>query len=131
MDVVTVAERSTEQFVQIFYQNYDTQRSALGNLYRENSAILWNGNAFSGAMQFSEFLSQLPISQHEVDVYDCQPIAATMNAQGTCGILINVTGSVKYGDSPGKKTFSQTFILMPDENQANNYYIQSDNFRFV
>lgn len=54
-----------------------------------------------------------------------------MNAQGTCGILINVTGSVKYGDSPGKKTFSQTFILMPDENQANNYYIQSDNFRQV
>ncbi|KAF7726773.1 NTF2- export protein 2 [Apophysomyces ossiformis] len=132
MDVVIgIAEKSTEQFVQFFYGNYDKQRSALGNLYRDNSAILWNGNAFSGAQQYSEFLGRLPVSQHEIDVYDCQPIAATMNAQGTCGVLINVTGSVKYGDSPSKRTFSQTFILMPDETQAGNYYVQSDNFRFV
>lgn len=56
-------------------------------------------------------------------------LSATINAQGACGILINVTGTVKYEDSPMKRTFSQTFILMPDENQASNYYIQSDNFR--
>ncbi|KAI8367578.1 uncharacterized protein BYT42DRAFT_608266 [Radiomyces spectabilis] len=129
--VVSIAEKSTEQFVRLFYENYDKQRNMLGNLYRDNSAILWNGNAFSGAHQYSEFLARLPVSHHEIDVYDCQPIAATLNAQGACGILINVTGSVKYGDHPIKKPFSQTFILMPDENQASNYYVQSDNFRQV
>lgn len=51
------------------------------------------------------------------------------NSQGTTGILINVTGSVKYGDHPNKRTFSQSFILMPDEVTAGNYYVQSDNFR--
>ena len=52
-----------------------------------------------------------------------------MNAQGVCGILINVHGDVKYGDSPGKKTFSQTITLMPVEGQGTNYFIQSDIFR--
>ncbi|KAI9487573.1 MAG: NTF2-like protein [Benjaminiella poitrasii] len=129
--IVNIAEKSSEQFIQFFYPNYDTQRQNLGNLYRDNSAILWNGNAFSGAQQYSEFLGQLPMSYHEVDVYDCHPLPATMNAQGACGILINTTGTVKYGDNPVKRHFSQTFILMPDEKQAGNYYIQSDNFRFV
>lgn len=87
------------------------------------------GNAFSGAQQYSEFLGRLPMSHHEVDAYDCHPLPATINAQGACGILINTTGSVKYGDNPSKRTFSQTFILMPDEKQAGNYYVQSDNFR--
>lgn len=103
----------------------------MGNLYRDSSAILWNGNAFSGAQQYSEFLGRLPMSQHEVGVYDCQPIFATMNAQGACEILINIAGTVKYGDNPSKRNFSQTFILKPDEKQAGNYFVQSDNFRFV
>ncbi|CAO3622793.1 nuclear transport factor 2 [Cunninghamella echinulata] len=131
MDVLSIAEKSTEQFVQFFYDNYDKQRSSLGNLYRNNSAILWNGNAFSGAQQYSEFLGRLPVSQHEIDVYDCHPIPVMNNSQGTTGILINVTGSVKYGDHPNKRTFSQSFILMPDEVTVGNYYVQSDNFRFV
>ncbi|KAI8380658.1 hypothetical protein EDC96DRAFT_570606 [Choanephora cucurbitarum] len=149
MDViVNVAEKSTEQFIQFFYPNYDKQRQQnLGSLYRDNSAILWNGkqrqlskskaltkalgNAFSGAQQYSEFLGRLPMSHHEIDVYDCHPLPNTMNAQGTCGILINTSGTVKYGDNPSKRTFSQCFILMPDEKQAGNYYVQSDTFRFV
>ncbi|CAO3672862.1 unnamed protein product [Rhizopus stolonifer] len=129
MEAINVAEKSTEQFIQFFYLNYDTQRQNLGNLYRDSSAILWNGNAFSGAQQYSEFLGRLPMSQHEVGVYDCQPIFATMNAQGACEILINIAGTVKYGDNPSKRSFSQTFILMPDEKQAGNYFVQSDNFR--
>lgn len=52
-----------------------------------------------------------------------------MNQQGTCGILVNAFGTVKYGDNPEKRKFSQTFILMPDENQSGNFYVQSDNFR--
>ncbi|SAM09215.1 hypothetical protein [Absidia glauca] len=131
MDPVGIAEKSTEQFVQFFYGSYDKQRNALGNLYRDSSAILWNGNAFSGAQQYSEFLGRLPVSHHEIDVYDCHPITAMTNTQGATGILINVTGTVKYGDHPNKRTFSQTFILAPDEIQAGNYYVQSDNFRFV
>ncbi|KAI8145136.1 hypothetical protein BJV82DRAFT_667040 [Fennellomyces sp. T-0311] len=131
MDVLNIAEQSSKAFVQLFYQQYDNQRNALGNLYREDSAIVWNGNAIAGLAQFSEFLSRLPVSQHEIASYDCQPIAASLTPQGACGILINVHGDVKYGDSPGKKSFSQTFMLMPVEGQTTNYFIQSDNFRFV
>ncbi|KAG2220976.1 hypothetical protein INT45_006509 [Circinella minor] len=129
MDFINLAEQSSEQFIKLFYQNYDTQRNLLGNLYREDSAVVWNGNAVSGLQQLSEFLSRLPASQHEIIAYDCQPIAATMNTQGVCGILINVHGDVKYGDSPGKKSFSQTITLMPVEGQGTNYFIQSDIFR--
>ncbi|ORX52473.1 nuclear transport factor 2 [Hesseltinella vesiculosa] len=131
MNPTSIAEKSTEQFVQFYYPNYDKQRSSLGSLYRDGSAILWNGNAFSGVQQYSEFLGRLPASQHDIDVYDCQPLSAMANAQGATGILINVTGTVKYGDHPAKKNFSQAFILAPDEVQAGNYYVQSENFRFV
>jgi NTF2-related export protein 1/2 len=59
----------------------------------------------------------------------CFSNLAMTNTQGATGILINVTGTVKYGDHPNKRTFSQIFILAPDEIQAGNYYVQSDNFR--
>ncbi|KAI7871201.1 hypothetical protein BDF14DRAFT_1878586 [Spinellus fusiger] len=129
--VMTIAEKSTEQFVQFYYGNYDEQRSALANLYRDTSAILWNGNAFSGGQQYSEMLARFPRSRHEIDVYDCHPIAETVNAQGICGMMIGISGTVKFGENPTKKLFHESFVLMPDEGQAGNYYVQSQNFRFV
>ncbi|KAL0086305.1 hypothetical protein J3Q64DRAFT_1821272 [Phycomyces blakesleeanus] len=127
--IMSIVEKSAEQFVQFYYGNFDGQRTTLPNLYRDKSTILWNGNALSGAQKFSELLAVIPQSIHEIDVYNCQPITATVNAQGTCGILINVTGSVKFDDGSAIKSFSEVFMLMPDEEQTNNYFVQSQNFR--
>ncbi|ORZ00334.1 nuclear transport factor 2 [Syncephalastrum racemosum] len=129
--VASTAERHTQEFVHLFYQNYDTQRNLICNLYRPDSAILWNGNPIVGPQQYAEFLAQLPATQHDVEVFDCQPIPSTTRAEGTSGIVVNVAGSVKYGDSPNRRTFSQNFVLMPEEGNATNLYIQNDNFRFV
>jgi NTF2-related export protein 1/2 len=96
---------------------------------KQKLTLFISGNGFLGPQGFSQFLGQLPMSHHEIDVYNSHPLPSTMNAQGVCGILITVTGTVKYGDNPSKRTFSQSFILMPDEKQAGNYYIESDNFR--
>jgi hypothetical protein len=85
------------------------------------------GNALNPQGYF-DFLGQLPASQHERHVHDCQPIPATMNARGRCGILINTSGTVRYGGAP-KRNFSQTFLLMPNDTDEISYYIQSDNFR--
>ncbi|KAI9010867.1 hypothetical protein CLU79DRAFT_839437 [Phycomyces nitens] len=127
--IMSIADKSAEQFVEFYYRAFDGQRTALANLYRDTSTILWNGNALSGAQQYSELLARVPQSKHEIDVYDCQPIPATMHAQGTCGILINVAGSVNFDDGSAIKLFSEIFMLMPDEGQANTYFVQSQNFR--
>ncbi|KAG2183538.1 hypothetical protein INT43_006544 [Umbelopsis isabellina] len=101
----------------------------LQRFYREDSAILWNGNAFPGIAQYNDFLSNLPSTSHEVQSFDCHPIPATMNSQGACGILVSVSGTLKYGDSPVKRLFSHAFMLIPDIEKSGTFYIQSENLR--
>lgn len=88
-------------------------------------------SVFSEASQYAEFLRRLPMLQHKINAFDGQPctqLSATIYARGACGILLNVTGTFKYEDSAIKHAFSQTFVHMPDDNQASNYYIQGEQF---
>ncbi|KAG2185464.1 hypothetical protein INT44_002255 [Umbelopsis vinacea] len=127
--VIDVSARGAEQFVELYYKLYDSQRSLLQRFYRDDSAILWNGNAFPGIAQYNEFLNSLTNSSHDIQSFDCHPIPATMNSQGACGILVSVSGAVKYGDSPRKRLFSQAFMLIPDIEKSGTFYIQSENLR--
>jgi NTF2-related export protein 1/2 len=55
----------------------------------------------------------------------------TASSQGTPGsIIVNVSGSVTYGDDKQKKFFSQSFILSPDASNG-SFFIWSDNFRHI
>lgn len=60
-------------------------------------------------------------------------LAASINSHGTCSILVNVNGTVKYGNDPATQWFSQTFILAPDSSKADqsNFFVLSDCFRLV
>ncbi|KAL1921639.1 uncharacterized protein VTP21DRAFT_10281 [Calcarisporiella thermophila] len=128
---VDVSAKGAEQFVELYYRLYDNQRGLVNKFYRDDSAILWNGNAYSGVTPFSDFLVKLPSTSHEVNTFDCHPIISSINAQGTSSIVVIVNGSVKYGDEQRPRLFSQTFILSPIPEKPGNYYVSSDCFRFV
>ncbi|KAF9114253.1 Vacuolar protease A [Mortierella sp. AM989] len=71
---VDISSSGADQFVELYYKVYDTQRPVLNRLYRDSSAILWNGNAFSGITPYQEFYNKLATSEHVVEAYDCHPL---------------------------------------------------------
>ncbi|RUS20463.1 hypothetical protein BC937DRAFT_95164 [Endogone sp. FLAS-F59071] len=126
--LVDVSTKGADSFVELFYKLYDNQRELLSRFYRDSSAILWNGNAYSGVAPFAEFCKKLPTTSHEIHTFDCHPLLATMNSQGSTSILVNVNGTVKYGDEQQSRQFNQTFILAPDIEKVGNYYVGGDTF---
>ncbi|KAF9188824.1 NTF2- export protein 2 [Haplosporangium sp. Z 767] len=128
---VDISSKGADAFVEVYYRVYDKQRAVLDRLYRDTSAILWNGNAFSGIKPFSEFYNKLPVTEHEVNSYDCHPLptqSADPNQAGS--IIVNVSGTVKYGNESEVRLFSQSFVLSPDPTSG-SFYVWSDCFRFV
>ncbi|KAJ3019398.1 UNVERIFIED_CONTAM: NTF2- export protein 2 [Siphonaria sp. JEL0065] len=55
-----VSSKGGDLFVQSYYKYYDSQRHVLHKLYKDNAAIIWNGNAFNGIAPFKEFYLSLP-----------------------------------------------------------------------
>jgi NTF2-related export protein 1/2 len=98
--------------------------------YRPVSAILWNGNPYQGAVDFVKFVHQLPPTTHEILSIDCQPLMVFgLNRHRSCSILICVHGIVTYSNKALTKTFSQTFVLSPDDDSQGHYFVKSDRYR--
>ncbi|KAI7832657.1 hypothetical protein BC939DRAFT_498060 [Gamsiella multidivaricata] len=127
-----MAASGADQFVALYYKVFDSQREVLNRLYRDSSAILWNGNAFAGIKPFSEFYDKLPKSEHSVESYDCHPlpVRGATGPNAPCGIILNVTGTVQYSNEKKKRLFSQSFVLSPDSTNG-SFYVWSDCYRFV
>ncbi|KAG0215344.1 NTF2- export protein 2 [Mortierella sp. GBA30] len=124
---VEVSSSGADAFVRAYYDMFDTQRTNLSALYRDSSAILWNGNAFSGIKPFTEFYNKLAGSEHVIQSYDCHPLPSTPGS-----IIVNVSGTVKYSNESSQRLFSQSFILSPDSATPDKrFYIWSDCLRFV
>lgn len=139
------ASKAADLFIKTFYKLYDTQRSALPILYKDDAshssnasaaggggngaAILWNGNAYAGIAKYKEFFMVLATSQHEIQSYDSQPIISDAGTH----VLVSVTGLVKFGDAP-QRPFHEAFVLMPvvaADTGKKTYLVASDMFRFI
>ncbi|GJJ74778.1 NTF2-related export protein 1/2 [Entomortierella parvispora] len=128
---VDISSKGADQFVEVYYKFFDTQRNILNRLYRDSSSILWNGNPFSGIKPYDEFYTKLPASEHTVTSYDCHPLPTQSADPNTPGsIIVSVSGTVKYVSESNPRLFSQSFVLSPDPVNG-NFYVWSDCFRFV
>ncbi|KAF9093852.1 NTF2- export protein 2 [Mortierella sp. GBA35] len=125
------SSQGADAFVAAYYNLFDTQRPVLNRVYRDSSAILWNGNAYSGIGPFSEFYNKLASSEHSVSSYDCHPLPNAVDPSTQGSILVNVSGTVKYGNEPATRHFSQSFVLSPDPTANGDFFVWSDCFRFV
>ncbi|KAI5899292.1 nuclear transport factor 2 [Schizophyllum commune H4-8] len=112
-----------QQFVQFYYQTFDTDRAALQSLYRDSSMLTFEGAPIQGAAAIAAKLTSLPFSrvQHKITTLDAQPSSPTVQS-----ILVNVTGMLIVDDSQNPLQFSQVFQLLPE---AGTYYVFNDIFR--
>ncbi|KAF9244233.1 nuclear transport factor 2 [Melanogaster broomeanus] len=119
MDATTVAK----QFTDFYYNTFDSDRSNLGPLYRDQSMLTFEGAPFQGTQSIVEKLTALPFEKvaHKVLTLDVQPSSPTV-----ASILVSVTGQLIVDGSENPLSFSQVFQLIPD---GSSYYVLNDIFR--
>lgn len=121
------ATTAAEQFSNLYYKTFDTQRHRLSALYTDRSMVVWNGNGYHGASKINEFFVNLPISVHKLTSIDCQPVNQVA-IPNTTSIIVVCEGTVCYGDEKKHRPFTQNFLLVSENNQ---WKIISDCFRFI
>ncbi|GBB87203.1 hypothetical protein RclHR1_13640007 [Rhizophagus clarus] len=109
------------QFVQYYYNLFQTNRADLKPLYRDNSMLTFEGAQFQGVNAIIEKLTTLPFQQvaHRIATFDAQP---SINN----GIIVMVTGELLIDQETNAQRFSQTFQLIPD---SGTYWVLNDVFR--
>ncbi|KFY27400.1 hypothetical protein V493_03507 [Pseudogymnoascus sp. VKM F-4281 (FW-2241)] len=113
-----------KQFTEYYYNQFDTDRSQLAPLYRDNSMLTFESAAVAGAGPIVEKLTSLPFAKvkHQVSTLDAQP-----GQDG--GIIILVTGALLVDEEQRPMNYSQCFQLLPDG--AGSYFIFNDIFKLV
>ncbi|KAH8423839.1 nuclear transport factor 2 family protein [Aspergillus melleus] len=114
-----------QQFVQFYYQTFDSDRQTLAGLYRDQSMLTFETASTQGVANILEKLTSLPFQkvQHQIATFDAQP----SNEQG--GILVMVTGALLVDEEQKPMNYSQTFQLLPDG--QGSYFVLNDVFRLV
>ncbi|KAL5467025.1 hypothetical protein EMCRGX_G031192 [Ephydatia muelleri] len=109
-----------QQFVQSYYQTFDTNRAALVQLYRPESQLYFEGSHILGAQAIVEKLMTLTFRtiQHAITTADSQ-----LTVDG--GLVVFVVGQLKT-DEDQILGFSQTFYV---KQFGNSLFVMNDLFR--
>lgn len=110
------------EFCTFYYQQFDSDRTQLGNLYRAESMLTFETSQLQGAKDIIEKLVSLPFQKvsHRVSTLDAQP------ASPAGDILVMVTGELLIDEEQNAQRYSQVFHLIPE---GNSYYVFNDIFR--
>ncbi|KAF9276475.1 Nuclear transport factor 2 [Mortierella antarctica] len=115
-------EQIGDQFVDFYYQTFDSNRAGLAPLYRDTSMLSFEGSQTAGAAAIGTKLAGLPFTSvaHRIVTKDSQPVGSD--------IVVLVTGQLLIDGESNAQQFSQTFYL---KNEGGNYFIQNDVFRLI
>ncbi|KAJ8028691.1 NTF2-related export protein 1 [Holothuria leucospilota] len=115
-----------EEFQKLYYESFDKKsRSLLDKLYMDTARMVWNGNVLEGSKKIIEFLENLPVSVHTIDLLDCHPILESVT-NGQTSIMVVVGGKVKF-EGNREFPFNENFILT---SQQGKWKIISNTFRY-
>ncbi|GMM29868.1 Ran GTPase-binding protein [Martiniozyma asiatica (nom. inval.)] len=111
-----------QQFCTFYYDQFDADRSQLGNLYRDHSMLTFESSQMQGAAAIIEKLTSLPFAKvaHRISTLDAQP--ASENGD----VLVMVTGELLIDEEQNPQRYSQVFHLIPE---AGSYFVLNDIFR--
>ena len=103
-----------QQFTEFYYNQFDSDRSQLGNLYRDQSMLTFETTQLQGAKDIVEKLVSLPFQKvaHRITTLDAQP--ASPNGD----VLVMITGDLLIDEEQNAQRFSQVFHLMPEGNSC-------------
>ncbi|CAK7206563.1 Nuclear transport factor 2 [Sporothrix eucalyptigena] len=116
-------EDVAKQFVEFYYNTFDSDRSQLTPLYRDNSMLTFETASVLGAAGIVEKLKGLPFQRikHVVNVLDAQP---TIND----GVIVLVSGQLQVDEEERPMNFTQVFHLAKD---GGNYFVYNDIFKLI
>lgn len=115
-------QQLAQNFCDFYYGQFDSDRSQLGNLYREQSMLTFENAQMQGAKAIIEKLTSLPFGklQHKITTLDAQP--ASPNGD----VIVMVTGQLLVDDEQMPQRYSQVFHLIPE---GSSYFVFNDIFR--
>ena len=116
------------QFIQFFYQTFDTDRKSLVNLFRPNSMLTFETEQFLGTENIiNKFLGiGAERLSHAVMTADYQPCP---DGTGTNrGIIVLVTGTLTMDQEMPMK-YSEVFNLQPAPDAEGSYYVFNELFK--
>ncbi|PLW20369.1 hypothetical protein PCANC_11452 [Puccinia coronata f. sp. avenae] len=113
------------QFVQFYYEKFDSDRSQLAPLYRDQSMLTFEANPYLGTANIVKKLQELPFAKvtHQVHTLDAQP-----SNSSNPSIIVLVTGALKIDGEENPLRFSQAFHLVQENG---TYFVLNDVFRLV
>jgi hypothetical protein len=113
-----------EAFVKHYYTLFDSNRSQLAPLYRDQSMMSFEGDGFQGANNIVGKLVALPFQKiaHSIKSLDVHPSGANT-------ILIAVNGDLKVDDEANLIKFCQFFHLIPTDETFSDFWVHNDIFR--
>ncbi|KAI9295735.1 NTF2-like protein [Neoconidiobolus thromboides FSU 785] len=120
-----------EKFVASYYDILDNKRLSWNVFYKENSTMVFNGNLIKGLDSINTFQPRVPTSRTTVSTVNSHPLPFSTYLNGPCCIQVFVSGTISFGGEKKAYPFSQIFLLSPDPQQANAYFIANDTFRLV
>ncbi|KAK9384125.1 hypothetical protein V1515DRAFT_583242 [Lipomyces mesembrius] len=110
-----------KEFTEEYYAQFVSDRSQLGNLYRDHSLLTFDSSQFQGAKNIIEKLVSLPLNiEHRISDIYAQPSSLDIGS-----ILVMVSGAIVI-DEQEPQVYSQVFHLMPE---GGSYYIFNDLFQ--
>ncbi|KYK55155.1 nuclear transport factor 2 [Drechmeria coniospora] len=119
-------EEVAKQFIQFYYNSFDSDRKSLSGLYREQSMLTFESASVLGATAIVDKLASLPFGKvkHQVSTLDAQPGMV----QG--GIVILVTGQLLVDEEERPMNYTQAFQLALDP-ASGQYFVFNDIFKLV
>ncbi|TWU75957.1 Nuclear transport factor 2 [Metarhizium rileyi] len=119
-------EEIAKQFIEFYYNTFDSDRKSLASLYRDNSMLTFESASSLGANNIVEKLAGLPFQKvkHQVSTLDAQP----SNSDG--GIIILVTGQLLVDEEQRPMNYTQSFQLSRD-GASGQYFVYNDIFKLV
>ncbi|KAJ5141370.1 Nuclear transport factor NTF-2 [Penicillium atrosanguineum] len=113
-----------QQFVNFYYETFDTNRAGLAPLYRDQSMLTFETSSVQGTAAIVEKLSSLPFQQvrHKLATFDAQPSSDN-------GIIVLATGALLVDEEQQPMSYTQLFKLQPDG--AGSYFVLNDVFRLI
>jgi len=117
-------ESIAQAFVKHYYTIFDSDRSKLGSLYRQQSMLTYEDKKGLGQQQIVEIFKNLKFKSisHQIKTCDAQP-------SGSGGIIVYVQGDLKVDGGPNAVKFGQMFQLIPTDATGSNFWVHNDIFR--
>ena len=125
VEKINQAVSTAETFSKLYYNKMDNDRHTIEKMYHENATLTWNGNPIDGIANIQKFfLEMIPKASTRVQSLDAQPVH-DIAVSGQTTVLVNVAGTVVYGQSQ-PMNFQQNFLITAKDAK---WKIVTDTFR--